>query len=236
MVNAYSLTLEDAESELRRHIKDTATSSSLQRYSDTVLDSFLNQAQRDVVTATWCLETSTSITLSSTTLYYDLPSDLIAPKMVTYLPATNITRKLAQVSYKSQIENNPDWIRQTGQPMNYFVRSSTDSGLALEIAFIPIPTTSSTGTATVLYYKQPDVLDDDSDILLDGDYTLVPYHQSVVFAAVVSIKLIEGDVAGAGAYSQLLQSSIQSMKSRLGEMPDYNPGLSGASAGSSRTR
>jgi hypothetical protein len=234
--DAHSLTLAEAKTELRRLVKDTATSTTLQRYSGTVLDSYLNQASRDVVTATWCLETSSAIALSSTTVYYDLPSDLIAVKMVTYLPATNQTRKLDQKSYKSQIESNPDWIRQTGPPMNYLVRASTDSGSALEIAFIPIPTASSTGTATVSYYKQATALTSDSDTLLDGDYTLVPYHNAIVYAAAVNIQLIEGNVAMAQAYSQILQSMITAMKSRLGELPDYSPGLSGAAAGSSTNR
>lgn len=234
--NGDCLTLAEAKTELRRLIKDTATSSSLQRYSDTVLNSYLNQGQRDVVTATWCLETSTGITLSPSTTYYDLPSNIISVKMVTYLSATNIQRRLVQKSYKSQIESNPEWERQTGPPMNYMVRSSTDSGLSLEMAFIPIATSASTGTANVTYYKQATEMTSDSDILLDGDYTLVPYHNSVVYSAAMNIQIIEGNVQMAQSYSQLYQAMVAAMKSRLGEMPDYSPGLSGPSPGSSTTR
>lgn len=234
--DCYCLTLSEAKLELRRLIKDTATSSALQRYSDSVLTSYLNQGQRDVVTATWCLETSTGISLSPGTTYYDLPSNIISVKMVTYLPATNIRRRLNQKSYKAQIESNPEWERQTGPPMSYIVRGSTDTGLSLEMAFIPIATSASTGTANVDYYKQATEMTSDSDILLDGDYALVSYHNAVIYSAAMNIQIIEGNAQMAQNYSQLFQSMLTAMKSRLGEMPDYNPGLSGASSGSSTSR
>jgi hypothetical protein len=232
------LTLAEARTEVRRLVKDTATSSTLQRYSDTVLLSFLNQAQREVISASLPLENTTSYTLSSGTTYYSLPTDLVSVKFIKLKDATLRTRKLQQVSYKATLESNPDYERLSGPPMQYFIRPSTSSTVTtLDVAFLPVPTTSSTGTATVTYYKQATTLSADSDVLLDGDSTLLPYHEAVVYGAVAKIKLIEGDPSSS-VYLQLQQSGIQVMNSRLGEMPDYGPGLSAGSpalsAGTSR--
>lgn len=221
-----ALTLSDAETEVRRLIRDTATSVSLQRYPNATIDSFLNQAQKEVVTATWCLQASTSVVLSAATTYYSLPSDVIAVKLVRFKDSTSRTRNLTETSYKALYENNPDYERQTGPPMQYILRYSTSAGTSLQIAFLPIATTSSTGTATVDYYDQATDLSSAGDVLLNGFSTLIPYHESVVYQAVSKIKMIEGDTASAGAYLQLYQASIQAMNSRLGERPNLNPGAS----------
>jgi hypothetical protein len=228
--------LAEARTEVRRLVKDTATSSTLQRYSDTVLLSFLNQSQREVVTGSLALESTTFYVLSAGTTYYSLPTDVINVKFVKFRDSAAHTRKLQQVSYKATLEGNPDYERLTGPPFQYFVRPSTTATTS-DITYLPIPTTSSTGTVTITYFKQATALASDSDVLLDGDVTLLPYHETVVFGTVAKIKLIEGDPSAA-TYIQLQQSGLQAMNSRLGEMPDYNPGMSGGSpavsAGTSR--
>lgn len=228
---SYCLTLSDAETEVRRLIKDTATSVTLQRYSDTILDSFLNQAQIEVVTDTWCLQASTTVVLTAATTYYNLPTDLITIRLVRVKDTGNRTRNIYETSYKAMYENNPDFERQSGPPMQYIVRPSPSSNY-FQIAFLPVATTSSTGTATIEYYKQAGNLNDDTANLLDGKYTLLPYHETVVYKAVIKIKLLEGDATGAATYSQLYSAMISAMNSRLGEKPNLNPGISGATSSS----
>lgn len=225
---AHSLTLAEAETEVRRLVKDTATSASLQRYSDTVLDTFLNQAQREVVTQTWCLQKTTTLTLAAGSTWYSLPSDLINVKTARFRDSTGRVRALDQKSYQAIFQTNPDWERQPGPPFSYLLRYSTAAGSYYEVAFIPIPTISSTGTAVMEYYKQATDLTADSDVLLDGFKILIPYHETVIYPVVAKILLLEGDTASATLYLQLYQDAVKNMNSRLGEMPNYSPGLSGA--------
>lgn len=223
---SYCLNLLDAKAEVRRFIKDTATSASLQRYSEDDLNGLFNEAIRDVVTATWCLESSTEQLLSVGTTYYPLISDLINIKMVKFRDSTGRTRELTERSYKALRQNNPDYERISGPPMEYIIRASTSTSYYSQIAFLPIATTSSTGTVIIDYYKQATDITADSAILLDGDYNLIPYHKAVVYDVVSKIKLIEGDISGAAAFSALYEETIKNMNSRLGERPNFNPGLS----------
>lgn len=226
----FSLTLAEARTEVRRLVKDTASSSSLQRYSDTVLLAFLNQSQREVVTASLPLENTTFYVLTSGVTYYSLPSEVVNVKFVRFKDSAAKARKLQQVSYKATLESNPDYERISGPPFQYLVRASTYSKTTLDISYLPVPTTSSTGTVTITYYKQATDLVNDSDVLLDGDSVLLPYGEAIVYQVVYKIKLIEGDIQGASTYSGLYQQTLKDMNSRLGELPDYSPGLSGGSS------
>ena len=225
-VEAHSLTLAEARTEVRRLIKDTATSTTLQRYSDSTLLTFINQAQREVVNQTWCLVTSTNITLTPNVTYYSMPNDMIAAEIVRFKDQSGRTRKLLAVSYKSLYETNPDFEKQTGPPMNYTSRFSLSGRSNREMAFLPIPTSASTGIVTMDYYSQSVDLVNDSDVLLNGIPILVPYHEGIVYQAVSKIKTIEGDATMAGAYLTLYQGAVTVMNSRLGEIPDYAPGFS----------
>lgn len=227
---SYSLTQAEAETRVRQFVRDSPASG-LYRYSDTFIDGFLNQAQRELVNDTWCLQTSGSITLVAGTSYYSMPSDLIAPKMVRIKDASNKNRNLSETSYKAVTQNNPDYERQTGPPMQYAVRTSTSGGTALEVVFLPIATVSSTGTVTIDYYNQSTDLSSDSSVYLDGDLTLYPYHENIVYNAVAKLKLIENDTAGAQAFFQLYQAGVQAMNSRLGEKPNLTPGFTGGGPG-----
>lgn len=230
---SYSLTLAQAETEVRRLIRDTAVSVSLQKYSDSLIDDFLNQSQREVVNATWCLEATTSQSLASGTTFYALPSTLINVKSVRFVDSAGKIRNLEEKSVRVLDQTNPDWARQTGPPMQYILRRSTSVATDFQIAFIPNPTSASLGTGIIDYYKQATAMTSDSDVLLDGTTILLPYHETVVDETVAKIKSIEGDTAGSAYYLQLYQNSIQVMNSRLGERPNYAPGFSGASPGSS---
>lgn len=233
---SHCLTLSDAETEVRRLVKDTATSASLQRYSDTVIDAFLNQSQREVVNATWCLQKSTSIALVTGTTYYSLPSDLIVVKLINFKDSANRKRELTETSYKAVRQNNPDYERTAGPPAEYTIRASTTNATTLDICFLPVAGGSSTGTITVDYMNQSTDLSSDSTVFLDGDIALLPYHETIVYQTVSKIKLLEGDTAMASAYLQLYTASIQAMNSRLGEKPNLSPGFSAGNTSNSSAR
>lgn len=235
-VKSYGLTRGDAETEIRYLIKDA--NPSLQRYTDTVLDSFINAAQREIASETFCIQTSTGIILTPGVTTYGLPSDFIAFKLVVLKPANNRTRFLTEVSQKSVFENNPDFANQSGPPMQYFSRYSTIApGVAgsesFKITPIPTATASSTGTMTVTYYAQAPDLTSDLSVLFGGYTVLVPYHEAVVYKVVAKIKGIESDIPGSTYYFQLYGNMVSLMVGKLNTMPNFTPSITAGTSSNS---
>ena len=228
-VPASALTLSDIETAVRRNIRDTSSTAAQQRYTDTVLDAIINEGQREVVNFTWCVQTSTSRVLSSQTTYYSLPTDLISIEMVTFRDSTNQTIELDEYSEAKAYSEEGDFERSSsGAPDHYFVRYSTSGGNALEIAYLPVPTTSSTGTVRVLYNVQATDLSSDSDVPFDGLNHLYQYHVTLVYYATYRIKLMEGMADEAALYIKLYEAAIATMKDRLGRAPNYSPNVKAA--------
>jgi hypothetical protein len=227
---AHALTLSEIETNVRRHVDDTASSSSLQRYSDTIIDAVVNEAQREVVNQTWCVSSSTGYSLTAGVTYYALPTDFIATKNVIFQDRSNNVYVLKQVLPRTYLGQNPNYEKSSsgGQsPTNYQIRDSTSGAATQEISYIPVPTTSSTGTVRVDYYKRADDLSSDSDVPFDGDYSLYSYHDLIVYYTASRLFLMEGNVNAAAVYSQLYQSGLALMKEKFGVNPDYVPSAIG---------
>lgn len=228
-VTAQALSLSDVENRVRLNVRDTATDTSLQRYSDTIIDRIINDGQRDVVNQTWCLDKTTADNLVVGTTFYQLPTDLIAIKFVYYRDTSSNTLELQEKNERSFRQSNPDWQKQTGKPVNYFVRTSTHSNTTYEYAVYPIPSTSSQlGTITIDYYSQSTDMSNDSDIPFDSLSAMVPYHDALVNYATARIKIIEGKMDEANIYIQMYNSDLQNINSKFGARPNWNPSFSGA--------
>lgn len=223
------LTLSDIETHVRRHVADTATSSTLQRYSDTIIDSVVNEAQREIVNQTFCIQASTGYSLSAGTTYYSLGSDFIAAVNVIFTDRTGNVYKLKQLMPRSNYQKNPSFEKQSGQPTNYIIRDSTTGTNAQEIAYIPVPTSISTGTVRVDYYAMANDLSSDSDVPFNGSYNLYSYHDMLVYFTTSRLFLMEGNTNAAAVYSQLYQNGLNLMKEKFGVSPDYSPGAVGGS-------
>lgn len=228
---AKALTLSDIETQARRHVDDTATSASLQKYGDTIIDALANEAQRDIVNQTLCIQTSTGYALTAGVTYYALPSDFIATKNVIFQDRTNNVYVLKQVLPRSYLGLNPNYEKSSsgGQsPTNYQIRDSTTGANTQEISYIPVPTTSSTGTVRVDYYVRATDLASDSDVPFDGNYNLYQFHDLIVYYVASRLFLMEGNTNGGAVYSQLYQAGLALMKEKFGVNPDYTPGAAGA--------
>ena len=221
---AHGLTLSDIETQIRRNLRDTSTDTSLQRYSDAVIDSLINEAQRDVVNQTWCLDASTGVVLTVNTTFYYLPTDLIAVKSARFTDSSNNTYVLEEKNERSFRQNNPDWQKQTGKPVNYFVRDATDTATAYQVAYYPIPgAVSSTGTVNIEYYSQATDLDDDTDVPFDGKRFMYPYHEVLVFYPTYRLKMTEGQTNDATLYFQVYKTGIDAIMSKLNSKPNWSP-------------
>lgn len=227
-LNAWGLTLSDIRVQLRRNISDVSTDGSLQRYSDSDLLFYVNETQTDVVNRTWALSKTTDYALVAGTTYYSLPTDYIAAQHVEFKPATNNNiLELEEISEKALRTKDPAYQFKTGPPTEYFVRYSTKSSSQLEIAFYPVATANSTGTARVLYSCQASDLSSDSDVPFNAQRHLYPYHHALIYGATFRLLQIEGRTAEAALYRQLYDTAVTIMDKRLQEMPNYTPAFSG---------
>lgn len=196
--------------------------SSRRRFSDSVLDQFINEGQRDVINRTWAIRNSDTVTLVAQTTYYDLNSDVLAIDQVIYTHESGNRIELEEVAEHSFIEGNPKWESNSGTPAVYFTRISTDSGTALEIAFHPIPTSSSTGTVRVDYFASASDMSSDSDVPFNGLLHLYSYHESIVWYVVGKIAILERMTDLANSAVGIYTSWIEIMNDRLGRTPNRN--------------
>lgn len=225
-------TLSELRTAIRRNVRDTSTSTSFQRYSDSDLTSLVNEAQREITNAVWMLQTETSYTSVASTMFTNLPSDLLAVIKVGYLRAGTTTRiDLPEKTLPGLTAMNPNWESQTGTPTNYYVRQRTDNNFK-QMGLYPAPVAASTGTVYITYAAMPDDLSGASDVPFNGASWLVPYHKALSDYVSGRLKQIEGKNDEATGYFQLAGSEINRMKERLGELPNYTPGM--VTSGSNR--
>lgn len=227
----HSLTLAQLETQIRRAVHDTSSDSNLQAYSDTALDGWINDAQREITNLTWCVQKSTSYVLSAGTTYYALPSDFIAVVNGKALFEDNGGQQyqLQEFSEPRIYQTEPDFENtSSGSPSHYFLRYPGDSDDNMEIAYLPIPTTTSTGTVTLWYYYQPADLSSDSDVAFDGFNHLLPYHYAIVDHVVARIKALEQQGDQAQYWLKEFERVVTTMLDRLGRAPNRGSSAQGA--------
>jgi hypothetical protein len=222
-----ALTLSEIRTQIRVNVHDTASTASLQRYSDSTLTALINEAQRDVVNQTWCLETSTAIPITAGTTYYSLPTNTLAISQARYRTSTGTVTNLSEVGRRVFLQGSPDFERQsaTGIPTQYFVQYSTSGGTALQVGIVP-SARSSGGSLLFDYYHQATDLSGDSEVPFGGYRLLYPYHYSIVYRVSARIRLMEG-FADAQSYAQMYASEVSAIVNRAGSKPNYNPSFSG---------
>lgn len=222
--NVLALTLADIKVQVRRLVDDK--SNPQVRFTDAEILSFVNEAQREIVNQTWCLSNRTSQALTARTTYYELPTDLIAIEHVDFIDSSNHVRELTEISEKAARQDNPDYERIVGPPMQYFVRGSTSStSYSTQIAFLPIPSTSTAlGTARIDYINMASDLSASTDVPFDGIRDLYPYHYAIVYSVTAKLKAIKGDPSATQDLA-MAQAYVKLMMDRLGQMPNYAPGF-----------
>ncbi len=224
--HSQALTRSDLRTQIRQQVKDT--SSSRQRYSDTILNNYINEVQRDFVNRTWSIERSTGFDLAVNTTYYDLPINMIAIKFLYFTNQSGQVTMLDESMERSLRQSNPDWESEGGNaPTDYLVRTSTTGSAEIEIGIFPIPTVvSSTGTINMTYFSQVANLSSDNSIPFEGYNVLVPYHDSIIYGVAAKIMLIENNTNMANSMLSIYNDLIGISSNRLGRAPNYVPSFS----------
>lgn len=216
---AGALQLSDIETAVRRNIRDTATSATLQRYSDIVLDALINEGQRDVVSNTWILSKSTSITLSSGVTYYTLPSDLIAIQRVTRQYANLPEVTLGQEDFDNA---NGTWETTSSTPTYFF----QDKSQTTKIGLAPFPSSSGqAGTLRIIYYTYASDLSSDSDIPFNSEVRFTVYHDLLVWFVTYRVMYIDAMWDKAKVFKEMYDTRLQVLYEDYGAKPEKVPAV-----------
>jgi hypothetical protein len=209
--SSLALTLSEARSAIRRNVRDTASSTSLRRYSDAVLLAYVNEAQRVIINATWASSDSSTQAAVSGTGTYAYPSEAIHVWRVTYAGA-NLPE--LDFRWKDVDTQNNAWETTTGTP-EAFVRDRSEPGT---IRLSPVP--SASGSEVKLFYFQrvPD-LASDTDVPFDSDDRLYPYHDLIVYHVSARIFMSENRTAEAAIYGGLFDEGVEEMNVNVGNKP-----------------
>ena len=207
------IALSDIRTQIRRNVRDTSATASLQRYSDSVLTDFSNQAQRAIVNSTWVISKSTTITLSAGTTYYTLPTDTIEIERATRQYGNLAEVKLQQLDADNA---NADWETTGGTPLYFFQDKAQSNKIGLQ----PFPNSAgNAGTLRIIYYALPVDLSADSDKPFSAEDRYRPYDDLLVFFVTYRIFLIEGYQDRASIFRQEYDDLLQIMNANIGKKP-----------------
>lgn len=216
-----ALTLSEIRTQIRLHVKDVGTASTRQTFSDAQLNSLINEAQRDVVNATWAIQKSVAITLVSGTTYYSLPTDLMEVTRVTFND-----KNLKETTFEQEdaANSNSAWERTGGMPNAYF----QDSTQPDKIGMRPFPNSaSSTGTLKINYIAFASDLSSDSDVPFNSIARLKPFNDLLILYPCYKVFLIQGNEVKFKMYAEQYESRLAIMSGKFGTKPNYTPGFSG---------
>ena len=175
-----ALTLSDLLTETRIFLRDSAADPTRQRFSDTQLTSFLNEAQRDFNFKTWAVITSSAFSLTPGTTEYSLPPLTLTPLRVT----VNFTA-IPERTFSFLDDSQTDWVRSSGTPTAYYIRvdsSIVDGVSRLSIGFTPVST--FTALAIVQYLSRTTDLALSADVPFGSDnLRFFEFHHALAYYA-----------------------------------------------------
>lgn len=215
--NCHALNLGEIRTDVRSLITDGH--GTRQRFSDTELNSWINEGQKLADIKTLCTYKATSFPLVIGTTYYTLPSDFLMLRRVTrdYLAIQELTP--AGLDGRSA-----EWENQSGLPTYYFLNFSSRT----KIGFAPFPmATSDLATIKVEYMAYSPSLTADADIPFSGISELSPYQYALTFYAAFKASVIDERDNKSKVYLDSYASMTTMMKDLCTQRPNYAPSMVG---------
>jgi hypothetical protein len=212
----FSLTLNDIRFEVRRNVMDTPSTQDQRRYGDSVLNKLVNEAQKQVVSLTWCLEKSTVVTVVNGTAHYTMPSDFLAPIQVLFSNPSGTETDLEIMTREKVYGLDADWETSTGALVGYWVRNDSRVQAQQYLSLYDSP--NSTGTLTVHYFSSGADLSAGTDIPFDGLLHLYQFHPMLVYFVSARLKQFEGKFDEAESYFRLYGVMEKNLIDRFGRV------------------
>ena len=227
-----ALTLSQLETQTRTLIRDTSADTNYQRFSNAQIDSFLNEAHRQIQNDSWLYQGSFNMGLTAGRIEYPLPADYISTIRVTIS-----SMAITQVSFQgldgsngaSYGTGNPgyNWTVAIATPTEYFIDSFV-SGTPSNIGFFPTPKfTTSNNAIFVQYVRQVPLLVNPTDVPFAGNSELLPYHDALADFAASRCWQLLGRADMATYLMTMYSSRAAAARANLNKQPNWQPGASG---------
>ena len=201
-----------------RNLALDAASPTRQRFTDTQITTYLNQAQRQMLDSSYCLEGNTTFNTAVGQQFYAMPSNFISISRAIYGG-----NEISQLSPQILDMQNNSWTNATGKPSNYFVNFSS-RGL---VGFYPIPDVSSnTATASIDYFMDVTDLVNGTDLPFGGISELSDFQPALEYYSASIMRTIDGDQQGATNFMTIYTGMSAVMKNRCLKSPNILPNAS----------
>lgn len=219
-----AMSVSELNTRARIYLKDTATESNRQRFSDADLLVFYNEAVSDMIDSTWCLTASTTISIvgstTTSTQEYDLPSNFIKPTGVWLK-----NKAISEITVRGYLDDKgTDWTVTKSTPTMYYIRNIGSP----KIGLYPSPSFSDTDALKIEYIMQAEQLTSGTSIPFNGRTDLYQYHYIIPVYAAYRGWMLNGQLEIANNMLQQYLAFIKRMAENIGKMPNYKPGLTGS--------
>lgn len=225
--------LSQLNASVRLRIRDTTLDATNQQFTDAQITQVLNEAQRNVINATWVLTNTTSFQLLSGQREYVMPSDFISPLRVIISSVPIVETTLQSLDASGNTETNPtyygggtQWETTTSTPTAYYMERDFNSNVIMGFYALP-STTSAPGQVKVYYAQQVTNLVNPTDLPFNGRTDLLQYADLLVDYAAATLWQAQAVMDYANSYWALYTARLKLMNDDVGKMPNYNPSFSG---------
>ena len=200
--------------EVRRMVQDTDTDTTRQRWSDTVLDSRIDQAHERIVALTKCVTARQTDDIVSGTQEYAVPQTCLEVTNVMWLDTNSVLTSLTKMTESELNSANPTWRADTSStPTTYYRRGNY-------IGVYPKPDYDRTGGLVYDYISRPTSLTSDNSIPYGALYDLYPFHDCIAYMVAEQCKFDELKFTEAQAISQILAIKVREMKYHVTAEPE----------------
>lgn len=191
--------------EIRRLIKDTDSNDP--RWSDTVLNTRIDQSHEKIAALAKCIIERYTTNLVASTAEYTVPDYYLEDISVQVLNSDSQWVTLKKTTEKERDVKNPKWRDDDlDLPVFYYVRDNV-------IGLYPCPTTARTNGLRIDMYRRPDAMTADADIPFEETKEMYPYHESICFDVAANCKFDDGKFNQGFAYRAETQKIIRDIRS-----------------------
>lgn len=196
------------------------SASSRQHLSDTQLTTFLNQAQREMIAGSSCLQQSLVFQLSPGVTYYTLPANYLVIQRLTIG-----SKSIPQMTPAALDSQSLGWEYASGYPNRYYINFSSRG----RVGFAPFPQTATdTDTIRVDYTVKANDLAAATDVPFNGVGELEDYQHALAYWAAATADQLSQQPAQAGYYMAIFQAVATQMRAKCRSLENYRPNAQGS--------
>lgn len=218
-----TLAASDLISRVRTLVKDSATNSNRQQFSDTQYLQWASDGQREANAQNWLIQSSFTFTLVGGATEYVMPADFLFANRVWYQqPNNQPLMKLPASSMNDLDARTPGWINVSGIPISYYIDMSTGS---VYMGFYPAPTTASTGPVIVYYVQNTQDMFSTNETAIPFNQwnALQPYVSALPYYMAYRAYLTLEETELAKEYLSYWVNFMLIMRQGINRQPDFNP-------------